>query len=399
MGASRADTTQAGDRYWLHALLFVITLASTVFAGGQLVGRYDFYAQSGSWISAMGARISIDFLLDGLRFGGSLLLFLTVHEFGHYFAARFHRVRTSLPFYIPFPFNGIGTFGAVIRIRESVPSMTKLFDIGAAGPIAGFIVALVVLLAGLFTLPSPEYIFGLSGHELLKQYIQLHGVFPPDLIAPPSSGQEMNLVVGTTPLYWILSHFFQNVPPMWEVYHYPVLFAGWLGLFFTALNLLPVGQLDGGHMLYALIGPKWHSRVARTFVLVLLVSGSIGFVSEAPILLGLWLPAPDIGVWIILAGILLFFSHRIFGNDIRLVIGGLFGVISLSALGSGVPTVVDHFGYSGWLFWCLLIVLLIRVDHPPVLIVEPLSRNRRILAILGIIIFVLCFSFKPLYFT
>ncbi|NNF04838.1 MAG: site-2 protease family protein, partial [Rhodothermales bacterium] len=132
------------DRYWLHLLLFVLTLLSTVYAGGAMAGRAILYARSTEIVNLFGWSVTSAFLMDGLLYGGSLLAFLTVHEFGHYFAARIHSVRTSLPYYVPFPFNGIGTFGAVIRIREQVPSMRKLFDIGAAGPVAGFVVALGV---------------------------------------------------------------------------------------------------------------------------------------------------------------------------------------------------------------------------------------------------------------
>ena len=193
---------------------------------------------------------------------------------------------TSLPYFIPFPFNGIGTFGAVIRIKEPIPSMTKLFDIGTAGPVAGFVVAVGVLLFGLATLPSLDYIAELGGHEALQSYINEFGAFPTEIPtrSPSSSGAPDGdtslLVVGSTPLYWFLTQFFDNVPPLWEMYHYPFLFAGWLGLFFTAVNLLPVGQLDGGHMLYALVGAKWHTRLARVFVTLLLISGGIGYLQD-----------------------------------------------------------------------------------------------------------------------
>ena len=210
-------------------------------------GRFLYYSEVGRWFTVFGYQLNLSFLYDGFLFGASLLAFLTVHEFGHYFAARYHSVRTSLPYFIPVPFalNGIGTFGAVIRIRQQVPSMRKLFDIGSAGPLAGFVVALGVLLLGLATLPGLDYVMGLPGHESLKAFVQANGRFPDVLARPESGGSQIVLVVGNTPLYWLLTQFFSDVPPMWEMYHYPLLFAGWLGLFFTALNLLPVGQLDG----------------------------------------------------------------------------------------------------------------------------------------------------------
>ncbi len=385
------------DRYWLHAGLFIATLVTTIFAGGQMAGRYIFYAESENWLQLLGARISIEFVLDGFRFGGSLLLFLTVHEFGHYFAARKHRISTSLPYFIPFPWNGIGTFGAVIRIREQIPSMRKLFDIGTAGPIAGFVVALVVLIVGFATLPTLDYVMDLPGHEGLKAFIQQNVAFPDRLDQVATSSGDMLLVVGSTPLYWLLSQFFTDVPPLWEMYHYPILFAGWLGLFFTAVNLLPVGQLDGGHMLYALVGPRWHRRFARGFVLLLLTSGGIGFMDEVGPFLSRWTTVSGFLPWLVLALVMLFYMHRVFRDQPRLVVGSLVGVIALIAVLRWDPWIVNNFGYTGWLFWCLLIVLLIRVDHPPVLEMEPLNPKRRILAIFGLVIFALCFSIKPLY--
>lgn len=392
-------TEEAGfkDRYWLHILLFLLTLATTVFAGAQMAGRFLIYDAASPWFAIGQMGISAPLVWDGLRFGGSLLLFLSVHEFGHYFAARYHRVAVSLPYYIPFPFNGIGTFGAVIRIRQQIPSMTKLFDIGAAGPIAGFVIALGVLIIGFATLPDLSYVNGFPGHEALKDYIAQNGAFPPDPLPIPAAEGLSTLTIGMTPLYWMLSQLFNDVPPMWEMYHYPVLFAGWLGLFFTALNLLPVGQLDGGHILYALVGPKWHQIIARLFVMLLLLSGGIGFVDE----MTPWLASMGSGleqlVWLILSTIFVLYLARIFNGDFRWIAPGVLGLVVFTAVGSVIPAVVGAFGYSGWLIWCLLIILLIRVDHPPVVYMEPLTPGRRALAWLGLLIFALCFSFKPLY--
>lgn len=385
------------DRYTLHAVLFLLTLVSTVVSGAQMSGRSLVYAESLDWWSLFGMRISLPWLLDGLRFGGSLLLFLTVHEFGHWFAARYHRVSTSLPYYIPFPFNGIGTFGAVIRIREAIPSLRTLFDIGVAGPVAGFVVAVGVLIVGVVTLPGPEYIMGIPGHEALKQYISQFGVFPDAPLPIPDSEGLLTLTIGSTPLYWLITRFGTDIPPMWEMYHYPILFAGWLGLFFTALNLLPVGQLDGGHILYALVGPVWHARLARAFVLLLLISGGLGFVDEASEVIVSWLPWLPGAPWVVLAVVLYGYLHKIFDGNVLSILMGASGVTLIIALFSRIPSAVATLGYSGWLVWCLLIVILIKVDHPPVLYQEPLTRGRRWLAYASIVIFFLCFSIRPLY--
>lgn len=392
-----SEQSTPSERVWLHALLFVLTLISTTWAGAEMTGRYLIYETASPLFMIGEMVVSWPFILDGFIFGGSLLLFLTVHEFGHYFAARHHGVSTTLPYYIPFPFNGIGTFGAVIRIRQQISSTKKLFDIGAAGPLAGFVIALAVLIIGFATLPGPEYIEGMPGHDRLKEYIAENGAFPDEIIGESADNGSLTLMVGMTPMYWILSQFFDDVPPMWEMYHYPLLFAGWLGLFFTALNLLPVGQLDGGHIMYSLIGQKWHNRLAKAFVLVLLLSGGIGFILELKPVFWAWDPLLSELLWPVLTIVLFFYLYKIFDGAFNYIAPALVIMVSGVAAGSSFDWVVDYLGYSGWLVWCLLIILLIRIDHPPVINEERLSKRRKILAILSLIIFALCFSIKPLY--
>lgn len=395
----RSRPPEPRDRYWLHVVLFILTLISTVMVGGQWVGRTLLYQMPESPSIWQPFLLLLDptFLLDGLRFGFSLLLFLTVHEFGHYFAARYHRISTSLPYYIPTFIVGIGTLGAVIRIREAIPSTRKLFDVGIAGPLAGFVAALGVLMFAFFTLPDPSYIMALEGHEALKQYVEQFGTFPQSALdlGNPEEGVA-TIKVGQTALFWILSQFFEHVPPLDEMYHYPMLFAGWLGLFFTALNLLPVGQLDGGHVLYALVGPTWHKRLARSFVVLLLLSGSIGFVID--VFPSLAERSATLGQfsWFILSGIVYFFLSKVFDGEHRLIAPILLGIISITVLSQLNPDFFGEFGYSGWFVWCLLIVYLIKIEHPPVLQPQELTRGRKALAIACIFIFVLCFSFAPL---
>jgi membrane-associated protease RseP (regulator of RpoE activity) len=386
--------SEATDRPWLHLLLFGLTLVSTVYAGGQWVSRVLYYEAQGETLSLLFTTVPMGWVVDGLRYAIPLLGFLTVHEFGHYFAARYHRVNTSLPYYIPFPFNGIGNFGAVISIRQAVPSTRKLFDIGVAGPLAGFVVALGALIYGFVTLPPPEYLLDLPGHEALKTHIRQYGTFP--ATPPTPEGGALVIVVGQTPLFWLLSQFFAHVPPMYEVYHYPVLFAGWLGLFFTALNLLPVGQLDGGHVLYALLGPKWHAFFARGFVLLLLLSGGVGFVDRVQPSLYEMGPLWGQATWPLLAAIYGGYLYRIFEGRLRAIGGGVAGLLGgvgvVTALGSAVPDV----GYAGWLFWTLIVIFLVRVEHPPVLYDQELTPTRRTLGYLAIAIFILCFSIRPI---
>ncbi|MFB6279507.1 MAG: site-2 protease family protein [Salinibacter sp.] len=381
------------DRYWLHLLLFALTLASTIYVGASWwANRILLYEAQDQTISLLFLTVNQAWLIDGLRYAIPLVGFLTVHEFGHYFAARYHGVRTSLPYYIPFPFNGIGNFGAVISIRQRIPSTRALFDIGVAGPLAGFVVALGALIYGFSTLPPPEYLLDLPAHEALKEHIRQYGTFPD---APPATGEGTAIiVVGQTPLYWLLSQFFANVPPMYEMYHYPVLFAGWLGLFFTALNLLPVGQLDGGHVLYALLGDKWHRRFAQAFVFVLLFSGGVGFMAEtrrALFELGPWVGRSS---WIILAAIYYGYLYKIFGGTSRRTLLGLCGL--LGSVAAAMMLGLSGVGWTGWLVWSLLIIFLVRVKHPPVMRPQSLTPTRRILGYAAIAIFILCFSLQPL---
>lgn len=392
--ADPQSSTEVRDRYWLHLLLFGLTLASTVYAGGQWVNRALYYEAQGNPLSLFFATVPTGWVVDGLRYAVPLLGFLTVHEFGHYFAARRHRVRTSLPYYIPFPFNGIGNFGAVISIRQAVPSTRKLFDIGVAGPLAGFVVALGALIYGFATLPPPEYLLDLPGHEALKTHIQQYGTFP---ATPPDPGAgAMVIVVGQTPLFWLMSQFFAHVPPMYEVYHYPVLFAGWLGLFFTALNLLPVGQLDGGHVLYALFGAKWHRLCARAFVFLLLLSGGIGFIQKVQPALYDMGPMWGKATWLLLAAIFYGYLYRIFRGNQRYMIAGLVGLVGGVGGAAAVGAPLMNYGYAGWLLWTLLIVFLVRVDHPPVVHEQTLTPRRRVLGWIAIAIFILCFSIQPI---
>ena len=161
----------------------------------------------------------------------TLLGILVAHEFGHYFAARYHKVAVSLPYFIPLPI-GFGTLGAFIRLREQVPDRRKLFDIGVAGPLAGLVIAIPMLFYGLSTSPLD--------------------------VAPQGVPVELE---GNSILYFLakIAVFGQALPNHLtgqDVFMNQVTFAAWIGLLVTALNLLPVGQLDGGHTVYALFGEK-----------------------------------------------------------------------------------------------------------------------------------------------
>ncbi len=384
------------NRYLLHAGLFIVTLLSTAFTGAVMfIGRSVAWAAGESVFSVIGISITTTFLSDAFTFGGALIAFLTIHEFGHYIAGQLHRVKTSLPYFIPSPMIGIGTLGAVISIREPIPNLTKLFDIGASGPLAGFVMVLILLLWALASLPSPEYMFGVGGHESLIEYIQTTGKFPTTPISDAPPGGRLTL--GATPLYWALSQVFPHVPPLYEMYHYPLLFAAWLGLFFTALNLMPVGQLDGGHIVYALFGAKWHARISRGFIFMMLSSMAIGGGLSLPKFF-ISLTGSDligqISVWFVLGSLLALCTRRVFGErwwQMTLII------LVLASFATAIPSALDWFGYFGWFPWCLLLIFVIKVDHPPVPLSAPLEGWRRIVGYFTLAIFVLSFSIKPLY--
>lgn len=377
-----------------HAGLFLATVATVALTGASFVG----------FNASLFPLVMPDLgdFLRGLLFAGLLLSFLGVHEFGHFFAAMRHRVKVTLPYFIPVPL-GIGTFGAVIRIKEKINDTRKLFDVGIAGPMAGLVVSLVILLYGFATLPDPSYIQNFEGHEAVKNYVAEHGTYPEQ--PPEGAGQQQNgegqvLMLGNTLLYGFLAGFFENVPPMYEMYHYPFLFAGWLGLFFTALNLMPVGQLDGGHILYSLIGFRKHREVARyCFAGVTALAGieAIPFIHTS---LGEWDTAMRSMSWLIWAGILFLLLRRAFHGDLRWIMPIL--TLSLLATAAWLFGMVGHLETNSsliWVFWSGFIAWFVGIEHPPAQYERRLSAGRRRLGWFSMGVFILCISPNPLYFV
>ena len=369
-----------------HLGLFILTFAMVTIAGAGFVGFTP-------TLSLFSLPNETD-LYRGMLFAGLLLGFLGVHEFGHYFAALYHKIKVTLPYFIPIPL-GIGTMGAVIQIKQKINNTRKLFDVGASGPLAGFIVSLVVLLIGFFTLPDASYIQQFDDHEAVQSYVAQHGEFPEN---PPGDTNGQTLMLGNTLLYGFLASFFENVPPLWEMYHYPFLFAGWLGLFFTALNLMPLGQLDGGHILYSLIGFKNHQIVARIFFGILVTLAGIEAMPFIHLTLTEYAFAYDALSWLVWAGILFLLLRKAFHNNWQWIAPTL--IISLVASAGYL------YGYAGtistsssliWVVWSFFTAFLVGVEHPPAAYEQPLDSTRTFLGWLSMAIFILCISPNPLY--
>jgi membrane-associated protease RseP (regulator of RpoE activity) len=239
-------------RYWLHLLLLLLTMGTTLVVGARLQYNFNhdlpaFTLDNFSdlfpvmWILQKPARLAL-----GIPFSFTLIGILLAHEFGHFFLAEKNRVYATLPYFIPAP-TFIGTFGALIRIKSPIRSRQALFDIGIAGPIAGFLVAVPVLLWGL-ALSKP---------------------MPPDI---PRSAIEFGYPLIFRICQHVLAPFTPHAASLNNLYLHPVGVAAWVGMFATALNLLPGGQFDGGHILYAL-APRIHKWVTRISIVVLIPLG------------------------------------------------------------------------------------------------------------------------------
>ncbi len=367
-----------------HTLLFVATFICVTFAGIMWVGQ--------------SANVDSIWQMwpEGALFAGLLLAFLGIHEFGHYFAAVYHKVKVSLPYFIPVPL-GIGTLGAVIRIEEQIRDTKKLFDIGISGPIAGFVVSLIILLYGFSTLPGPEFIENFDGHAEVITHINETGFFPEN--PPQAEFEGANILLGNTILYSFLAGFFDNVPPMFEMYHYPFLFAGWLGLFFTALNLTPVGQLDGGHILYSLIGYEKHKKVARLIYGGILTLAGIEMIPFLTININEWMPGYGYSSLLIWTLIVFFLLGKAFHRELNWILPTLVLSVGLAFIYLFISSGFTQAGSLIWVFWSFFIAYFVKIEHPPVLFEQPLSPARRRMGWVSMAVFILCISPNPIYFA
>ncbi len=223
------DVTPKRERRWLPGFLFAATFLTTTFAGAIQQDVNPLKQPLG--------------MIQGLPFSITLMGILIVHEMSHYLASRVHKVPSTLPFFIPAP-SIIGTFGAVIRMKGAIWDRRALLDIGASGPIGGFLIAL------------PALTFGLTLSKIV-----------------PGGGGEAGLILGDSLLMVILERLVLSDLPMdADIILHPIAFAGWIGMFVTSLNLLPVGQLDGGHIAKALY-PDHFDVIARIVHFWLIIMG------------------------------------------------------------------------------------------------------------------------------
>jgi len=255
---------------WVNILLFILTILSVMFTGAQF---------SATDVTNPFQQPLMDFLryvLRGWPFAVSLLGILLAHELGHYFVGRARGEKITLPYFIPFPLSVFGTMGAFISMKTIPKNKKHLMDIGIAGPLIGLLVAVPVLFIGLslstvgpVEADLPEgYVHFLEGNSifyLMAKYFSFGKLLP-----QPASFGDLSPV-----LYW-LRYFFTGSPaPLGgiDVQIHPVAWAGWAGLFVTAINLIPAGQLDGGHILYALLGKEKAKRIFPFILIALVIMG------------------------------------------------------------------------------------------------------------------------------
>lgn len=361
--------------YLRHGILFLATLLATTLAGAEWV-----YGKS---ILGVGdTLLSWEYFWMSMAYSIPFIGILLIHELGHFFTSIYHKVKCTLPFFIPgwLGFIGvptIGTFGAVIQIKGFVNSRKKYFDIGVAGPLAGFVIALGVLIYGFTTLPELSYIYSIHPEYADSEFQGYEG--------------DLNFELGNNILFWGLGEVFadpERMPAMSEMIHYPYLFAGFLALFFTALNLLPIGQLDGGHVVFGLF-PKWHKQISLGAYILFIGYAGLGLISP-------YLPIADLALYIPLYLGFLFICFTKSGLSLQ---NRIALVLSIAAF----QYVLAYFkpdlqGYQGWLFYGFLLGRVMGIRHPEVAGYKELDAKRKLLGWLAIVIFILCFSPQPFIF-
>ncbi len=386
--------------YLLHGGLFLITVITTTMAGAEwMYGRL--------FIPFAGMKtLGWSEFVDGFQFSVPFLAILTVHEFGHYFTARANHVRVSLPYYIPLWLGigqSIGTLGAFIRIQDFINSRRKYFDIGIAGPLAGFVLALVVLWYAFTHLPPPEFIFTI--HPEYKKWGLDYGLYAYKNL--PEGGA---VGLGDNLLFSFFKTYVADparVPHPYEMIHYPYLLAGYLALFFTSLNLIPIGQLDGGHILYGLIGRKQLQWISPALFIAFAFYAGLGVYKPSDFAV----PTDEaffseLGYFALYIGFLYLAFSRISentsssetqpeqtGNPRMTALLITLSVVAAQLVVSWVRPDIE--GYSGFLAFVFVLGRLLGIHHPETQLDEPLDAKRQILGWIALIVFILCFSPRP----
>ncbi|MEM9896396.1 MAG: site-2 protease family protein [Bacteroidota bacterium] len=389
--------------------LLVLTFVTTTLAGVEWrYSKFIFWTDF-SWQDFMA----------GMAFSIPFLSILTVHEFGHFFTARYHKIKVTLPYYIPMWFGffvmpSIGTMGAFIRIKESISSRLKYFDVGVSGPLAGFVLAIGALWYGFTSLPETEYIYEihpeyeLFGKDFESKMAGLDTVIlksdlNPERLAYESLrdtiriGKGGSIHFGDNLLMWLGREYIapddRYVPSSHEIMHYPWLLAGFLALFFTALNLLPIGQLDGGHVLFGLLGAARHAVISRIIFTIFLFYAGLGWIQVSDLENS---SLESLGLFVLS---LFFYLYLLYISSASVFIEVKDRLLYATAILTTQFFVSSFFGidgYHGWLAFGVLIGRFIGIDHPPVLDNRPLSTNRKIVGWLALVIFILSFSPEPL---
>jgi hypothetical protein len=236
-------------RIWLNILLFMLTVGATIFVGFSWSIGYkyaDIFSQTQDLVPDPAMILNPEVVVLSLIYAVVLLGILIGHELGHFLTCRYYNIDATLPYFIPAP-NFIGTLGAFIRIRSPITKKQQLFDIGIAGPLTSFILSL------------PAVVFGL--------YLSK---------AVPSLPAEESVLFGDPLILKFFSNiYFKGIPEGFDIIPHPIAFAGWVGMFVTAFNLFPVGQLDGGHIVYAFFGKR--SKKLAPYILGIFVLLGIFF--------------------------------------------------------------------------------------------------------------------------
>ena len=287
-----------------HIALFIATVITTFLAG---------YLQGGT-------------VGSGISFSLSLMFILGSHEMGHYYYGKKYGILITPPYFIPVPPPFIaGTMGAFIRIKSQITSKKALFDIGVAGPIFGIIAAIPVLIVGIW----------------MSQIVPVQDIGEGEVIRLGDS--------------LIFSFFVQmihgTIEEGYDIFLHPAAFAGWIGLFVTALNLIPSGQLDGGHLVYSLFNKKIHSAVSHISILVIIILG----VGTEP----------------------------------------LAALISSAGIGINIPGYLIFDGWAGWIIWAFLLIFM-GAKHPPTIYEETdIGSVRKVVALITLLIFIGSFMLVP----